>query len=175
MSRYKAERIKYLIIDVDGTLTDSGIYYDENGNELKRFSTRDAAGFFAAKQKGIKTIVLTGRECAATIRRMEELKVDLLIQNCKDKVQYINEFMSNNGIHHDELGYIGDDINDYNGMKLCGFVGCPEDACDEVKAIADYISPYRGGYGAVRDVISYILKERSEWIDALNSVFGVGI
>ena len=99
----------------------------------------------------------------------------MLIQNCKDKVQYINEFMSNNGIHHDELGYIGDDINDYNGMKLCGFVGCPEDACDEVKAIADYISPYRGGYGAVRDVISYILKERSEWIDALNSVFGVGI
>ena len=81
MNNYKAERIKYLIIDVDGTLTDSGIYYDENGNELKRFSTRDAAGFFAAKEKGIKTIILTGRECAATIRRMEELKVDVLIQS----------------------------------------------------------------------------------------------
>lgn len=175
MNNYKAERIKYLIIDVDGTLTDSGIYYDENGNELKRFSTRDAAGFFAAKEKGIMTIILTGRECAATIRRMEELKVDVLIQNCKDKVQYINEFMRDNGIHSEELGYIGDDINDYNSMKLCGFVGCPIDACDEVKTIADYVSPYRGGYGAVRDVISYILKERGEWIDAVNSVFEAGI
>ena len=68
-----------------------------------------------------------------------------------------------------------DDINDYNSMKLCGFVGCPIDACDEVKAIADYVSPYRGGYGAVRDVISYILKERGEWIDAVNSVFEAGI
>ena len=175
MNNNKVERIKYLIIDVDGTLTDSGIYYDENGNELKRFSTRDAAGFFAAKEKGIKTIILTGRECAATIRRMEELKVDVLIQNCKDKVQYINEFMRDNGIHSEELGYIGDDINDYNSMKLCGFVGCPIDACDEVKTIADYVSPYRGGYGAVRDVISYILKERGEWIDAVNSVFEAGI
>lgn len=175
MNNNKVERIKYLIIDVDGTLTDSGIYYDENGNELKRFSTRDAAGFFAAKEKGIKTIILTGRECAATIRRMEELKVDVLIQNCKDKVQFINEFMRDNGIHSEELGYLGDDINDYNSMKLCGFVGCPIDACDEVKTIADYVSPYRGGYGAVRDVISYILKERGEWIDAINSVFGAGI
>lgn len=175
MNNNKVERIKYLIIDVDGTLTDSGIYYDENGNELKRFSTRDAAGFFAAKEKGIKTIILTGRECAATIRRMEELKVDVLIQNCRDKVQFINEFMRDNGIHSEELGYIGDDINDYNSMKLCGFVGCPIDACDEVKTIADYVSPYRGGYGAVRDVISYILKERGEWIDAINSVFGAGI
>lgn len=175
MNNNKVERIKYLIIDVDGTLTDSGIYYDENGNELKRFSTRDAAGFFAAKEKGIKTIILTGRECAATIRRMEELKVDVLIQNCRDKVQFINEFMRDNGIHSEELGYIGDDINDYNSMKLCGFVGCPIDACDEVKTIADYVSPYRGGYGAARDVISYILKERGEWIDAINSVFGAGI
>ena len=73
--------IKLIIIDVDGTLTDSGIYYDETGNELKRFSTRDAAGFFAARAAQIKTMILTGRECKATIRRMEEMKVDYIFQN----------------------------------------------------------------------------------------------
>ena len=72
------EQIKYLIIDVDGTMTDAGIYYDDHGNELKKFCTRDAAGFFAAKQAGIKIMVLTGRECQAVTRRMTELKVDFL-------------------------------------------------------------------------------------------------
>ena len=80
--------IEYIVIDVDGTLTDAGIYYDEHGNELKKFCTRDAAGFFAAKILGIKTIILTGRECAATLRRMQELKVDHIVQNVKDKVSY---------------------------------------------------------------------------------------
>ena len=73
-------RIRYLVIDVDGTMTDAGIYYDEHGNELKKFCTKDAAGFFTAKQTGIKIMVLTGRECAATTRRMQEMKVDFLVQ-----------------------------------------------------------------------------------------------
>ena len=77
--------IKVLVIDVDGTMTDAGIYYDETGNELKKFCTKDAAGFFAARIVGIKTMVLTGRECAATTRRMKELKVDYLCQNVKEK------------------------------------------------------------------------------------------
>ena len=93
MSTKQLKRIKYLIIDVDGTLTDAGIYYDENGNELKKFCTKDAAGFFAAHQVGIQIMILTGRECAATTRRMKEMKVEYLIQNCVDKVTYIQNFM----------------------------------------------------------------------------------
>ena len=85
-SKEQLQKIKYLIIDVDGTLTDAGIYYDENGNELKKFSTKDAAGFFAAHQVGIQILILTGRACAATTRRMKEMKVEYLVQNCKDKV-----------------------------------------------------------------------------------------
>lgn len=175
MSEKNFGKIRYLVIDVDGTLTDSGLYYDNHGNELKKFSTRDAIGFFAARENGIKTIVLTGRECSATVRRMEELKVDMLVQNCKDKVAYLVEFLKNNNINCDEIGYIGDDINDYPGMKLCGFVGCPADACEEVKQIADYVSSYNGGYGAVRDVISFVLKKRGEWTVAINNIFGAGI
>ena len=169
------KKIKYPIIDVDGTLTDDGIYYDENGNELKKFCTKDAAGFFAAHQAGIKIMILTGRECAATTRRMKEMKVEYLIQNCKDKVSYIQEFAKDNNIDRDEIGYLGDDLNDLPGMTLCGFVGCPADACDEVKEKADYISGINGGYGAVRDIVSHLLKERGEWEKAISDVYGIGI
>ena len=169
------KKIKYLIIDVDGTLTDAGIYYDENSNELKKFCTKDAAGFFAAHQVGIKIMILTGRECVATTRRMKEMKVEYLIQNCRDKVSYIQKFMKDNNIDTDEIGYLGDDLNDLPGMSLCGFVGCPADACDEVKEKADYISGINGGYGAVRDIVSHLLKERGEWEKVLSTVYGIGI
>lgn len=169
------KKIKYLIIDVDGTLTDAGIYYDENGNELKKFCTKDAAGFFAAHQVGIKIMILTGRECAATTRRMKEMKAEYLIQKCKDKVSYIQKFMKDNNIDKEEIGYLGDDLNDLPGMALCGFVGCPADACDEVKEKTDYISSIKGGYGAVRDIVSYLLKERGEWEKAISDVYGIGI
>ena len=168
-------QIKYLVIDVDGTLTDAGIYYDEHGNELKKFCTKDAAGFFAAHQAGIKILVLTGRECAATTKRMREMQVEYLVQNCKDKVQYLKTFMQENHVKKGEVGYLGDDLNDLPGMGLCGFIGCPADACEEVKDKADYISDAKGGYGAVRDIISYLLKQRGQWDEAVSRVYGIGI
>lgn len=124
--------IRFLIIDVDGTMTDSGIYYDENGNELKKFCTKDAAGFFVAKVSGIKIMVLTGRECKATKRRMQELKVDYIEQGVVDKVNFIKNFMKENNLKKENLAYIGDDLNDYMSMKLAAFVGCPKDAVDEI-------------------------------------------
>lgn len=171
----KWDKIKYLVIDVDGTMTDAGIYYDEHGNELKKFCTKDAAGFFAAKKTGIQVMVLTGRECAATTRRMTEMKVDYLVQNCKDKMTYLTQFMKDNGISRDEMGYLGDDLNDLPPMKLCGFVGCPADACLEVRGRADYISNVKGGYGAVRDIIEHMLRERGEWEKATAEIYGIGV
>lgn len=79
-------RIKYWIIDVDGTMTDGGIYYDSNGNEVKKFNTRDAAGIFVCKKLGIKTVVITGRTSKATEKRMSEIKIDYLFQGIKDKL-----------------------------------------------------------------------------------------
>lgn len=171
----QVQRIKFLIIDVDGTMTDGGIYYDEHGNELKKFSTRDAAGFFAAHQIGIKTVVITGRECAATTRRMKELKVDYLFQNVKDKKTFLKTFMNDQHITREEVGYIGDDLNDLPSMQLAGYVGCPADSCSEVIEVADYISPIKGGYGAVRDIIEHILKERGEWKSAAAEIYGIGM
>ena len=168
------KKIKYLIIDVDGTMTDAGIYYDDHGNELKKFCTKDAVGFFAAKQAGITTMVLTGRECQATTRRMAEMKVDLLVQNIKDKTAYLKEFMRENALKAEEVGYLGDDLNDLQAMRLCGFVGCPQDACEEIREIADYVSAYRGGSGAVRDIVIYLLKARGEWNSVLERLYGAG-
>lgn len=167
--------LKLLIVDVDGTMTDGGIYYDEEGNELKKFSTKDAAGFFAAHQLGIKTMVLTGRKCIATTRRMEELKVDYLNQSIKDKVSFLREFMVKHDLKKIEVGYIGDDLNDYEPMKLCGYVGCPADAAEEVKIIADYISTKNGGNGVVRDIIEHYLKENNLWEKAISNVYQIGI
>lgn len=167
--------IRYLVIDVDGTMTDAGIYYDEHGNELKKFCTKDAAGYAAAHRAGIKLMVLTGRECEATTRRMKEMNFDYIVQKIKDKAVYLKAFMEENNISKQQIGYIGDDLNDLSAMKICGFVGCPYDACDEVKELSDYVSEIKGGYGAVRDIISFLLKERNEWDSIISEIYGTGI
>lgn len=171
------KELKYAlwIIDVDGTMTDGGIYYDENGNELKKFCTKDAAGFFSIHALGGKVMVLTGRECLATSRRMEELKVEFLVQGIRNKKKYIQEFINDCGIDNEKIAYIGDDLNDLPVMKLCGFVGCPADSCQEVKEIANYISSRNGGNGAVRDVVENVLREQGLWDTAISEVYGVGV
>lgn len=167
--------IKLIVIDVDGTMTDAGIYYDENGNELKKFCTKDAAGFFAAHSVGIEIMVLTGRECAATTRRMTEMKVEFLFQNVKDKAGFLKTFMEKHQIKKEEVGYIGDDLNDLPPMLLAGYIGCPADSCLEVKNIANYISHINGGHGAVRDIIEHILRESGQWDKAVADVYGIGV
>ncbi len=167
--------LKYLILDVDGTLTDGGIYYDEHGNELKKFCTKDAAGFFTARAAEIEVMILTGRECAATTRRLTELGVKELHQNVKDKVSWIKSWMEENEIKKPEVGYIGDDLNDLAPMKLCGYIGCPADACQEVKEIADYVSDVKGGYGAARDVIEHYFRENGVWGELVTKAYGAGI
>lgn len=165
--------IKLWVIDVDGTMTDAGIYYDENGNETKKFCTKDAAGFFAAHAVGMKIMVLTGRECAAVTRRMTEMNVDYLCQNVKNKQDFLAEFLKSNKFHREEIAYIGDDLNDLMPMRLAGFVGCPRDACNEVKEIADYISPVKGGNGAVRDIIEHVLRMNDKWDEAIAEVYNI--
>lgn len=167
--------LKCIIIDVDGTMTDGGVYYDENGNEMKKFSTRDAAGFFAASRVGIRTVVLTGRECKATAKRLGELGADYVFQSVKNKADFLADFMDEKMISKNEIGYIGDDLNDLAAMGLCGYVGCPADSCREVMSLADYVSPVCGGHGAVRDVIEHYLCERGLWSDAVCAVYGTGV
>ena len=120
-------------------------------------------------------MVLTGRECAATVRRMTEMKVDFLVQGIKDKDTYLKDFLQKENVSYGEIGYLGDDLNDFAGMNLAGFAGCPADACKEIKDVSDYVSGIRGGQGAVRDIIAWLLKERGEWEDVISKVYGVGV
>lgn len=167
--------LKYIILDVDGTLTDGGVYYDEHDNELKKFCTKDGTGIICARTAGIIIIVLTGRKCAATTRRLTELGVTQLHQNIKNKFEWMKNWMRDNDVRKSDVGYIGDDINDLGSMKLCGFVGCPSDAAVEVKEIANYVSSIRGGTGAVRDVIEWYLRKEGIWKEIVNNTYGTGI
>ncbi|HCT90063.1 MAG TPA: hypothetical protein DF613_01575 [Lachnospiraceae bacterium] len=169
----KLQLLKYIIIDVDGTMTDGGIYYDSYGNEIKKFCTKDAAGLFCLKAAGIQPLVVTGRRCFATERRMQDLRVEFLYQDVKDKKLFLEHFTKDYGVSAGEIGYLGDDLNDYAAMSLCGFKACPANACEEIKEISDYISARTGGNGAVRDVAEHILKGRKQWAEAIRSVYGV--
>ena len=167
------ELIKYWVLDVDGTMTDGSIYYDESGNELKKFNTKDAAGFFALRALDMKIIVITGRECNATRRRMDEMKVDYIYQNIKNKKEFLETFLSENGILKEEVAYVGDDLNDLSAMTLAGFIACPKDSCTEICEFADYVSSVCGGNGVIRDVVQYILKQRKQWEEAISRVYGL--
>ena len=166
-------KIKLLVTDVDGTMTDGGIYYDESGNELKKFCTRDAAGYFTAHQVGMKIMVLTGRECKATTRRMTEMNIDFVCQNVKDKYSFLKQFMDENHYQTSEVAYIGDDLNDYYPMSLAGIKGCPSDAYEEIKSISDYVAARPGGAGAVRDFIEYILKQEGKWTESFYNAYNI--
>lgn len=167
--------IKYFIIDVDGTMTDGSVYYDNNGNEWKKFNTKDGLGLLAIKQVGMKAIILTGRNSQATARRMEELSIQYVFQNVKNKRKFLNDFMKEHHIKKEQVAYIGDDLNDYEAMKLAGFRACPSDACEEVKNFSIYISSQKGGDGAVRDVIGHVLKIMGKWDEWIKDIQGTGI
>ena len=171
----ETDMIRTIILDVDGTLTDGGIYYDNTGNELQKFCTKDAAGIICARAAGVAVVVLTGRECAATVRRLTELGVTELYQGVKDKAAWLRDRLAETGEDKSAVAYIGDEINDLAPMKCCGYIGCPADAAAEVKALADYVSPVAGGHGAARDVIEHILREEGLWESTVNSAYGAGI
>lgn len=159
------------VFDVDGTMTDGGLYYGEDGNEQKKFCTKDATGFFAAREVGIKIMVLTGRSCFATEKRMRELKVDYLFQNVKNKASVLEKIAKEENLSRFDLGYIGDDLNDLSAMRMCGFVACPKDSCSEVINCADYVSKCGGGYGVIRDVMEYVLKKEGVWNKVVSSIY----
>lgn len=149
-------KIKLVVLDVDGTLTDGGVYIDSNGVETKKFNIKDGAGIVLAKKKGIDFMILTGRSSRCVEIRAKELNIKYVFQGIADKLTCLRQFMKDNGISPCEVAYMGDDVNDIDCMRYVGFCVCPSDAVKEVKEIVDFISQYKGGYGAVRDLCEII-------------------
>lgn len=165
--------IRLLVLDVDGTLTDGGIYYDSHGTEIKKFAAKDGAGLLIAHSAGIRVMICTGREGEPVRRRAADLKITDVYQNVQVKSDFLRQFMAENGYAKEEVAYCGDDINDLAAMNLCGFVACPADASDIIRARADYICPQCGGHGAVRGAVQKILETDGRWKDAVFAAFGV--
>lgn len=149
--------IKALIMDVDGTLTDGGIYLNSNGEEIKKFNVKDGYAINSILPKlNIIPIVLTGRESDIVKRRCEELKISIVIQGSKDKVHDMLKVLNDLSISLNDTVYIGDDLNDLECMKMVGISACPSDAVKEVTGICKYVAQKEGGAGAVREIIDWI-------------------
>ena len=141
--------IKLVLLDVDGTLTDGGIYRGNNGEELKRFNVKDGYAIVNAQKLGIEFGIITGRKSELVEIRSNELKT---------------------GLKKEEIAYMGDDLNDILIMKQSGLTGAPKDAADEVIQIVDFVSGKNGGSGAVREFVEYILKKDGKWETFLKNV-----
>lgn len=151
--------IKLLVMDVDGTLTNGQINIGQNGEVFKSFYCRDGLAIIKAAKAGIQPVILTSRISNIVKERAKELGIDIVLQGAQnEKKKILISYLKELEVEYKNIAYIGDDINDLECMKLCGIVGCPADAVDEVKAISDFISIKNGGYGAVREFIDWIMK-----------------
>lgn len=154
----KIRKIKCLLVDCDGVLTNGAMYYTENGDEIKKFSTKDGMGFKLLKEKGFLTGIITGEDVQLVKRRFEKMNLDILYMGVSDKLKVLNQICEDYKLAYDEIAYIGDDINDIDVIKNVGFGCCVNDSVKSVKNNADYITHSKGGDGAVREVIDLLLK-----------------
>ncbi|HAK44256.1 MAG TPA: 3-deoxy-D-manno-octulosonate 8-phosphate phosphatase [Clostridium sp.] len=162
--------IKMFVMDVDGTLTDGKIYISSQGEIMKAFSVKDGLGIAKLHSKGIIPVIITGRNSEIVTERAKELNITEIIQGVHDKVNILRQVAEKYKCDLNEIAYIGDDENDLECMKICGINGCPIDAEETVKEIASFICNRRGGDGAVREFIEYILENKNLLISADASV-----
>ena len=161
----RARRIKVLIFDVDGVLTDGQLYFlpqsssagKEFGLEFKGFSAHDGLGITLARLGGLRVGIITKRESATVAIRARDLKLEFIYQGQSYKMEAVKDILQRANIALDELAYVGDDVVDLPVMRLCGLSIATADARPQAKAAAHYITPNRGGHGAGRDAIDFIL------------------
>jgi 3-deoxy-D-manno-octulosonate 8-phosphate phosphatase (KDO 8-P phosphatase) len=159
----RAARLRLVISDVDGVLTDGGVYYSERGEELKRFSVRDGMGVERLRQQGIEVALLTREPSAIVARRAEKLGLRLVYLGVPDKATFLRRVLDDAAVSADEVAYIGDDVNDAAVMELIatrGLAGAPADARPEILALAHFVARQPGGHGAFRDFAEWLLELR---------------
>lgn len=150
---------KLILTDIDGVWTDGGMYYDQEGVELKKFHTYDSAGVLFAHHLGIPVGILTGEHTNIVKRRADKLKIDYLFLGCKDKVTVAQKLCSQLGITLADVAYIGDDLNDMELLKHVGWAGVPASAPEYVKVLSNVQLMKKGGEGVFREFVERILEE----------------
>jgi len=151
--------IKMFLTDCDGCLTDSGMYYSEHGDELKKFNTRDGMGFSLLRAKGIITGIITSESVDLNRRRAEKMKLDVLEAGCTDKVAAVSKLCKRYGIELQNVAYVGDDVNDIGVVTMVGLGCAPADAMPQVKAAADYVTIAKGGEGVIREIVEFYFSQ----------------
>jgi 3-deoxy-D-manno-octulosonate 8-phosphate phosphatase (KDO 8-P phosphatase) len=154
----KLKKIKILVSDVDGVLTDGGAYYSDEGIELKKFNIRDGMGFVLLQKAGFRVAIVTTEKTKIVERRSERLKVNDLYQGVVNKVAAVEELMKKYSLTWQEVAFIGDDINDIPVLKKVGFAATPSNGMPINKKLADYVCQCEGGHGAVREVCDLLLE-----------------
>jgi len=161
----RAARIKLLLMDCDGVLTDGRIWVFENGEEQKGFHTRDGLGIDLWHRAGLKSGIISGRNSSAVESRARSLGMSFIRQGCEDKRNAFAETLAEAKVTHAEVAYIGDDLNDIPLMMQSGFGIAVADAAFETREHAHYVTKATGGFGAVREAIELILKAQGRWDD----------
>ena len=149
--------IRLFATDVDGVLTDGGMYYAESGDEWKKFNTRDGMGIKLLQKAGLITAIVTQERTRLVARRAEKLAIPELHQGVMDKLSVIRDMAIRHGISLGQVAYIGDDINDIEALKAVGLSASPADGLPQVVGIVDYVCRQQGGEGAVREIAEMIL------------------
>ena len=156
-SREAAKKIKLLVFDVDGVMTDGSVTYDENGIEYKTFNVKDGQGLVRMRQSGFVTAIIAARNNGTVKHRAENLNITELYQGQKYKLPALEEIMKKYNLNYDEVSYMGDDIPDICILEKVALACCPNDAVNEVKEICNFVSKINGGRGAVRELCDFIL------------------
>lgn len=159
--------IKLVVTDIDGVWTDGGMYYDQTGNEWKKFNTSDSAGVLFLRLLQIPLGIITGENTEIVSRRAEKLKIPELHMGIKNKLEVAKGLCEKYKISLKEIAYIGDDINDIPLLDAVGFSACPANAPDYVKSHATLVLKKKGGDGAFREFVEYILEDEGLFEKAL--------
>jgi 3-deoxy-D-manno-octulosonate 8-phosphate phosphatase (KDO 8-P phosphatase) len=170
--RRRAAKIKVVLMDVDGTITDGSVTLlsqpDGSALEIKTFDAHDGQGMTLAATAGLRLGVITGRESPALRRRMKEMKVEFVYEKQPQKIAAFEEVMLKAGVTEEEVAYLGDDLPDLTVMKRVGLAVSVGDGVAEVKAAAHYITKANGGRGAARELIELILKSKGIWEEMID-------
>ncbi|MCB0702011.1 MAG: HAD-IIIA family hydrolase [Candidatus Kapaibacterium sp.] len=152
------EHVKLIIFDVDGTMTDGGMYYSSEGEVMKRFQVKDGMGIVLLKKAGFKIAIMTSEDSPIAASRAKKLGADSVILGCHNKSDAVKLIAKEMEFEMKEIAFMGDDVNDYHAMNLVGFSACPSDAVDAIKKISDYVCQSSAGHGAVREFAEVLLR-----------------
>jgi len=161
---------KLVLSDIDGVWTDGGMYYDQLGNEFKKFNTSDSAGILFLQELNIPIGIITGEDTKIVQNRAQKLKVDFLFQGAKDKFKIATELCLRLKIEMKEVAFIGDDIGDLKLLKSVGFSCAPQNASDYIQKEVDYVTAKKGGDGAFREFVEHMLLKENKLETVLNAI-----